>query len=102
MAVCVMFAVNMFTQRMLFSSLLLLLLAAPSWQVTVGSECELDLSAKAVRRRFWILLLIACLSLNVVPLIITLCEHWLFALLIVIIIIFFLSVIYQVFVSFIC
>ena len=36
-----MFAVNMFTQGMLFSSVLLLLLAAPSWQVTVGSECEI-------------------------------------------------------------
>ena len=37
--------------------------------------------SKAVRKRFWILLLIICLSLNVVPLIITLWEHWLFALL---------------------
>ena len=36
-----MFAVNMFTQGMLFSSVLLLLLVAPSWQVTVGSECEI-------------------------------------------------------------
>ena len=59
-----------------------------------------NLSAKAVRRHFWILLLITCLLLHVVPLIITLCEHWLFALLIVIIIEFFLSVIYQGFLSF--
>ena len=50
--------------------------------------------SKAVRKRFWILLLIICLSLNVVPLIITLCEHWLSAL-------FFPSIFCQVFLSFI-